>query len=142
MMSAPSSAGRSPSPAPRPRPLRRPWHTPRYTALRLAVYLHLTLLLEQHFLFDSGVRLHFPPPPSLSPKSNPLFRFPQGRPSTRRRISMSRGEGGAAPEGEGVPPGHPLLREAQQPAPAAQLDCVATHRVALSSTSTSTPHVF
>ncbi|KAJ7078985.1 hypothetical protein C8R43DRAFT_910254 [Mycena crocata] len=32
-------------------------------ALRLAIYMHLSLLLEQHFLSDSGVRLNFPPPP-------------------------------------------------------------------------------
>ncbi|KAF7331238.1 hypothetical protein MKEN_00000700 [Mycena kentingensis (nom. inval.)] len=30
--------------------------------LRLSIYTHLSLLLEQHFLADSGVQLSFPPP--------------------------------------------------------------------------------
>ncbi|KAJ7760904.1 hypothetical protein DFH07DRAFT_740406 [Mycena maculata] len=42
------------------------------TTLRVGVYVHLALLLEQHFLADSGVRLHFPAPRPLLPHSNPL----------------------------------------------------------------------
>ncbi|KAJ7444314.1 hypothetical protein FB451DRAFT_1413223 [Mycena latifolia] len=36
----------------------------RRTNLRLAAYVHLALLLEQHFLLDSGVKLQSAPPPS------------------------------------------------------------------------------
>lgn len=39
-----------------------PQHHALSKALRISVYLHLSLLLEQHFLSNSGVRLQFPAP--------------------------------------------------------------------------------
>ncbi|KAJ7440325.1 hypothetical protein B0H11DRAFT_2292992 [Mycena galericulata] len=47
-------------------------HAALRTALRVGVYVHLGLLLEQHFLADSGVRLTFPPPRPLLRSSHAL----------------------------------------------------------------------
>ncbi|KAJ6550877.1 hypothetical protein DFH09DRAFT_1319739 [Mycena vulgaris] len=59
-------------------------------ALRISIYIHLSLLLEQHFLANSGVRLHFPAPkPRVSavsyqtPASPPPQ--PEAPPSSPRR---------------------------------------------------------
>ncbi|KAJ7482713.1 hypothetical protein FB451DRAFT_1170574 [Mycena latifolia] len=65
------------------------------TALRVAVYLHLTLLLEQHFLFDSGVKLHFPPPP----KPKPVLALPAL--SAREEKDKDKAEDGRHGEREG-----------------------------------------
>ncbi|THH14287.1 hypothetical protein EW146_g6020, partial [Bondarzewia mesenterica] len=61
--------------------------------LRLAIYMHLSLLLEQHFLSDSRVSLHFPKPAQFSIPAIPTIPIIQRHPSMseakrRRRDSL------------------------------------------------------
>ena len=61
-----------------------------FKALRISIYIHLSLLLEQHFLANSTVRLHFPkvqvPRPSLPSPARSLDHRPSSPgPKSRNR---------------------------------------------------------
>ncbi|KAJ7687858.1 hypothetical protein B0H17DRAFT_1069454 [Mycena rosella] len=72
-----------------------PQHHALCKALRISIYMHLSLLLEQQFLSNSGVRLHFPvPKPRISavsyqqPPTSPALSTEAPSPRSRQKTFL------------------------------------------------------